>query len=297
MPWLWSDSTVRSPSKQSADDPSPTNPFVTTETLLSTTFLTAIILTSLAVYNRHLRRIPNNGAVKFSLRTPYSKGDFSQPAPSIFGKVPAVNDGDNVRLYHTPLLSAIRRIPRNPKTGWKDQTIHIRLAGIDAPELSHFGKPAQPHASESLEYLRQLVRGKKARAWLYRWDQYGRIVGSVYVRRWGIPGLPRWMMRDVGLEMLRAGCATVYEAKFGVEFGGKEKEYRAAQMTAQRKKVGMWKERQGEGGQGRANAVTRAMESMGFLPKRKRVESYESPMEFKKRMKETGDWNPKKHVP
>jgi len=42
--------------------------------------------------------------------------------------------------------------------------------------------------------------------------------------------------------MLKAGLATVYEAKTGVEFGDFEEKYREAEAIAKRKKRGMWKE-------------------------------------------------------
>ena len=40
--------------------------------------------------------------------------------------------------------------------------------------------------------------------------------------------------------MLKAGLATVYEAKIGAEFGNFEQKYRAAEEKAKRKKRGMW---------------------------------------------------------
>jgi hypothetical protein len=42
--------------------------------------------------------------------------------------------------------------------------------------------------------------------------------------------------------MLKRGLATVYEAKFGSEFGGSEEAYREAETKAKSKKVGMWQE-------------------------------------------------------
>lgn len=71
------------------------------------------------------------------------------------------------------------------------------------------------------------------RAYLHRPDQYQRAVASVVVRK----GIFR---RDVSLEMLRAGMATVYEANFGSEFGNKEQEYREAEERAKRQGIGMW---------------------------------------------------------
>ncbi len=103
------------------------------------------------------------------------------------------------------------------------------------------------------------------RAYLYRRDQYDRIVARVYVRR---PPF-FWPRRDVGLEMIRRGLATTYEAKTGAEFGGKgtEERYKAAEEEARRKGRGMWSvERPGWLGSGRGGKV-------------------ESPREYKTRVK------------
>lgn len=57
---------------------------------------------------------------------------------SLVGKVTAVGDGDNFRLYHMPGgrlagWGLLRHAPRTTKL-LKGQTLHIRIAGIDAPE-------------------------------------------------------------------------------------------------------------------------------------------------------------------
>lgn len=76
--------------------------------------------------------------------------------------------------------------------------------------------------------------GRRVRAYVYKADQYSRVVGTVYVWRW-------FLRRDVGLQMLKAGLATVYEAKSGVEFGrALEGKYRRAEWWAKAKRKGMW---------------------------------------------------------
>lgn len=72
------------------------------------------------------------------------------------------------------------------------------------------------------------------RARIYKRDQYDRVVATVWVRRWLL------FRRDVGLEMLRRGLATTYEAKSGAEFGGLEAQYRAAEAKAKARRRGMW---------------------------------------------------------
>lgn len=111
--------------------------------------------------------------------------------------------------------------------------LHIRIAGVDAPELAHWGREAQPYSKEALEMLTDLILHRRVYAKLYRRDQYDRVVAQVYVRKW-------FFKRDVGLEMLKAGLATVYEANSGAEFGTSEKVYRAAEEQAKERKVGMW---------------------------------------------------------
>jgi endonuclease YncB( thermonuclease family) len=81
--------------------------------------------------------------------------------------------------------------------------------------------------------LTDLIHNRRVRAQLYRRDQYDRVVAQVYVRKW-------FFKKDVGLEMLKAGLATVYEAKSGAEFGTSEEKYRAAEEQAKERKVGMW---------------------------------------------------------
>lgn len=51
------------------------------------------------------------------------------------GLVTRVGDGDNFRLYHTPLLSFTQRRAIFGRKMTANDTIHVRLAGVDAPEV------------------------------------------------------------------------------------------------------------------------------------------------------------------
>nr|KAK5434683.1 putative endonuclease lcl3 [Exophiala xenobiotica] len=210
--------------------PSQLKAFGQPQTIVATVVLTTACLGLFKCYRSYLRRIPQ--------ATNITPGFLRRR--SLVGKVTSVGDGDNFRFYHTPggRLAGWgwfpgRRVPAEKKE-LKDKTIHLRLAGIDAPELAHFGRPSQPYAQEALDWLSAYVQGRRVRAYVYKIDQYNRVVGTAYVWR----GLLR---RDVGLQMLRAGLATVYEAKSGVEFGeGLEKKYRSAEWWAKTKRKGMW---------------------------------------------------------
>ena len=154
----------------------------------------------------------------------------------------------------------LRRV-QNPKGGkLKGKTMHVRIAGVDAPELAHFGRPAQPYGQEAIDWLRSFIFHRYVRVYPYRQDQYSRVVCSVYRRRWLL------FNSDVGLHMLRRGLATVYEAKMGSEFGGKEEQYKATEEQAKQKKVGMWQE---------PGLVGKLLGKKG---------SFESPREYKNRM-------------
>jgi len=79
-------------------------------------------------------------------------------AAELLGKVVGVSDGDSIVV-----LDAQKRQNR------------IRLAGIDAPELK------QPFGQASKRSLSELVFGKQVRVQWDKKDQYGRIVGQVFL--------------------------------------------------------------------------------------------------------------------
>lgn len=95
------------------------------------------------------------------------------------------------------------------------------------------------------------------RAFVYKRDQYERAVATVFVRK-----PPFFLRKDVSMELLKRGLATVYEGKTGGEFGGPlmEDAYRAAELMAKKKKRGMWSvERAGIFGFGKREALETPM--------------------------------------
>ncbi|KAI9803969.1 MAG: putative endonuclease lcl3 [Piccolia ochrophora] len=226
-PITWSDHLTTSPFSV-AELTSPPNLFAVAVITTSTLLLARL-------WRLHLRRVPGATSIQPEF---FRKRSF-------FGRVTSVGDGDNFRLFHTPGGRWMgwgwvpgRKVPTK-RDELKDRTIHIRLAGVDAPEQSHFGRPAQPYSAEALAWLRSYILHRRVRAYVYKRDQYERVVATVYVRR----GLLR---RDVGLQMLKRGWATVYEAKSGAEFGALEDRYRRAEWWARKRRSGMWKSGGGE---------------------------------------------------
>ncbi|KAJ2908716.1 putative endonuclease lcl3, partial [Coemansia aciculifera] len=64
------------------------------------------------------------------------------------GYVIDVSDGDTLRVYHTPFWSWFSGKPEK-KRGLSKYTISVRLSAVDAPEVAHFGKPAQPLSADA----------------------------------------------------------------------------------------------------------------------------------------------------
>ncbi|KAF5005826.1 hypothetical protein FDECE_7761 [Fusarium decemcellulare] len=210
----------------SLGEPDP-DPFAAAKEWAPTVFFSLAGLAALQLYANYLRRIPGSA---------YVRPNFFRNR-SLFGRVTSVGDGDNFHLFHTPGGRTVgwgwlRKIPETRKE-LKNRTISIRIAGIDAPECAHFGRPAQPYSAEALTWLSNYVLNRNVRAYIYKRDQYERIVATVYVRRF-------LFRKNVGLEMIKRGLATTYEAKSGAEFGGMKEVYEKAQAKAKRKRKGMW---------------------------------------------------------
>ncbi len=126
---------------------------------------------------------------------------------TLFGRVVRVDDGDTVWL--------------ESETG---QNVRIRFQGIDAPEKGQdFGNRARQH-------LNSLVHEKKIRVKVDKTDQYGRIVGRIFLDS------PSGST-DIEESMLRAGLAWHY-SKFN-----NERNLAAAQKEARDQKCGLWSQK------------------------------------------------------
>ncbi|KAG2179238.1 hypothetical protein INT43_002088 [Umbelopsis isabellina] len=162
-----------------------------------------------------------------------------QKQKKIKGKVVSVGDSDNFRVYHTPGIGWgwLRHVP-TAKKDLKDQTIHIRLAGVDAPEGAHFGMPAQPYSAESKDFLSKMSLNKKVHLELYSRDRYERVVAMAHLRRWPF----YWIRRNVSMEMLKAGMASIYTAK-GAEYGDSLEKLKKAEARAKLLRRGIWSQK------------------------------------------------------
>lgn len=118
----------------------------------------------------------------------------------IKGKVVGVIDGDTI---------AVLDLTNNNH--------RIRLDKIDAPEQR------QAFGAKSKQYLSALIFGKQVQVQFEKKDQYGRILGVVYLEG-----------HDVNLQMVNAGFAWHYK------YYDNTAEYAEAESLARKKGIGLW---------------------------------------------------------
>ena len=118
----------------------------------------------------------------------------------IIGKCTRVSDGDTIHVV----------TDGNVK-------FKVRLDRIDAPEKD------QPYGKESTAYLTSLIRGKTVRVEWVKKDQYGRVLGIVYLDK-----------TDVNLQMVSSGNAWHYS------YLDKTPAYIAAEAAAKEQRLGLW---------------------------------------------------------
>ena len=98
----------------------------------------------------------------------------------------------------------------------EDNSVKVRLDGIDAPEIG------QDFSQKSKRYLSDLVADKKITIVSKGEDQYGRLLGVVYVGK-----------LNVNEEMVRQGLAWQYRYN-------EEQNYSNLQEEAQQKRLNIW---------------------------------------------------------
>lgn len=170
----------------------------------------------------------------------------------LHGVVTSVGDGDNFRVRHISTARRLFFFAMSPRSAAKsigekrssekssETTIHVRLAGVDAPECAHFGQPGQAYGPEARAWLAAYLDRRRVRFQLLRRDQYGRAVAMVWVRR-GLSLLPfpfSWWA-NVSEQLALAGFATLYIGN-EAEYGGLRARLQRAEQLARRKRRGMW---------------------------------------------------------
>ena len=114
-------------------------------------------------------------------------------------KVIAVHDGDTITVR-------------------TDETIKIRINGIDAPELK------QPFGQASKQAMSSLVFGKTVTVKPEKKDRYGRLLARVEIAG-----------KDTSVKMVETGMAHWYE-----QYAKRDTELQSAQTKAKSAKLGIW---------------------------------------------------------
>ncbi len=109
---------------------------------------------------------------------------------------------------------------------------------MDCPELQKKSTdpPSQPFAQEAKEYTTQLVLGKRVKVTLLSKDQYGRAIGKVETPR---PVVPFLKSKDISMELVRNGLATIYTGR-GAEYVGNKDVLQQMETEARKRKRGIW---------------------------------------------------------
>lgn len=132
-------------------------------------------------------------------------------APTSTYRIASVGDGDTIRVVQ----------------GTRHQTITVRLACIDAPEMRQgvYG----PQASQRLKQL--LPVGQTVNLKIGATDRYGRKVAEVI--RQG---------RNINLQMVREGQAVVYRRYLSTCSQPLQQALVKAESLAQRQRIGFWQQ-------------------------------------------------------
>ncbi|CAA19124.1 mitochondrial nuclease Lcl3, implicated in DNA repair [Schizosaccharomyces pombe] len=201
---------------------------------------TGLITTSIGgfFFLRRFRRISNASTIPKNYLN--NSTVENRKYKTMFGYVTRVGDGDNFRFYHTPggrLLGWhwLRKVPCS-RSDLSNETISVRLAGIDAPESAHFGKQEQPYALEAKEFLHNKLYHKSVRIIPLKIDRYARLVAGV--QYYPIPHF--FWKKDIGPQMIRKGLAVVYEGSDGVFCPTKKECLLALEIVAKKKKLSLW---------------------------------------------------------
>lgn len=103
----------------------------------------------------------------------------------------------------------------------------VRLANIDAPEMSHgYGRPGQPFAAQAMKWMERKVEGKRVALTCPDEDRYGRRVCVLYLDG-----------EDVNRSLVRAGLAWANTAHPRYL---RDKTVLDAQRDAQAAHLGIW---------------------------------------------------------
>lgn len=134
---------------------------------------------------------------------------------SIYALTERILDGDTFRVRHVPGFSFTNQTPEPlQKRGIADDTLVIRLYGIDCPEIAkNKNQTTQPFANEAKQYTSDLIYRQMVKVTFIRRDRYGRAIAMVETlpsAGFLLSGVPGLGPKDLTLELAKAGLAELY---------------------------------------------------------------------------------------
>ncbi len=112
---------------------------------------------------------------------------------------------------------------------------HVRILGVNAPEIERPGKPAQPYADSAATYTRSLIEGKQIKLTFENkpYDIFGRLLAYVWLI--DIAGNDSLFIQA---ELLKAGLARISYYPKGKRY---YELFYNLRRTAMRDKRGIWR--------------------------------------------------------
>lgn len=133
----------------------------------------------------------------------------------IYAFVERVIDGDTIRVRHLPAYAFRLRPPTSlKKRGIADETLSIRIYGVDCPEIAkNKNQESQPFGEKAKQFTTEFCMHKVVKITFLRKDHYGRALAAVEslpvagpLLKW-VPGLGR---KDLSVLLAREGLAELY---------------------------------------------------------------------------------------
>ena len=227
----------------------PSNVLFLLRWIVLTTFPVIILVASTMQYH------PTHGKFETVGMIPKS---YFENEHVIYGFTERVIDGDTIRVRHIPNYILKRYILQKfhkavfinmmtplQQRGIAQETLSIRVYGVDCPELSKKKSQAsQPFAIEAKEFTTQLCHHQIVKITLLRKDQYQRAVAKVEVlthtnRASSFVWPRRKRNIDLSMELAQAGLAELYTGG-GAEYHHSYDRFVRAIHEARRLRRGIW---------------------------------------------------------
>ena len=149
----------------------------------------------------------------------------AQPATWIQAQKPSAVVGNNIRLVIEGKVINVHDGDTITVLDRDNKKTHIRLQGIDAPELK------QEFGAKSQESLSRMVLGKQVTIVWTKVDKYWRTVGTIMLDG-----------RDINIEQVKAGMAWHFKKYEDEQKPEDRRAYAAAEQEARTARLGLWTE-------------------------------------------------------